>query len=1418
MRTNENSSEASTENSIVWDPVLDIHLLQSMVGLRPIGIHRNLRMMNIYLRFTQKLNDENVSIEQLWDRIKEWYNLDVLEDLEIDSDTEDSEVNELGSKSVKRGANASDGKYYSTKILLEPDIDYEDRDFWQKETEFVLPWDEYGAMMLERAVEGVNEDEEAPYSSPAEQELESQASIEMTPELEEEGVRRQGLILPSLQLKMTMLDTNHDIVNLPKNVEAPFPIYLESKVISGYGRGGKELGIPTANMCEQAVEQALDSVSTGIYFGLCKIESEDVIRPMVMSLGWNLFYKNKKRSIEAHIIHKYEQDFYGQEISTLILGYIRPERDYNGRESLIKDIKADIDFALKALELPEYSKANGEGTATEKQATESDPKDLLSSKLAVEKHNSYTRQRLRKRQRDTIVKKAKSEYKEPCLSEEDVPVSDLENDSEYMDTDPNYTADTKKNVKSGRKSKTKKTKYDVHKKVAAVLDLVDMNTVQNHVGGSSDIKKRQGVNKHFDQESSIVSIKKTKQIKPDKVFQDTKKPATVPINENTTKKHINMISESVNYTQYAVKHSKFTSENEQKALGDVIDSRLLCTKTIATKSKNVEKSVEPPVPKNHISNEEKPDEPNNHCITQGREKSCFGKDYEELFSFRCDSEKHEKHLKMELKNTHQNDAGASNGGSHAFEALSRDVNKVKVESVPTHDTENDQELCTNFQASELSYNNNATQNKCSVDYKDDKKVRFGFLEKLEVVTACDNVDIDRTGLVDSEVGVEGQEKVKYGVLGVVSKLKDNNKSPSVRITDRSLRRIRRSTKLGKMIFDSKKNVCITPTGDLVEKGRDAVSVLNNAETTEYGSSALQELDRNSRLISADKPIPGILQITPGSKHEKGKEINTAKAKTAQPEVARNFIKTQADNLEDREAKVLYEKTYSDPYTSERKTVTTLDENERAANSGDPPADHQGTNSSTSIVALNISASKVMNIPKGAAKSKRRESSYGLKSNLKSQKKITRLDILGICGQSKAFEFSEKGLNSAGLIIRENKPLADTKNLNGVGSVKKINEADFSEVFSAYFDTSIIKNQDRGTLDDDFTFADSGIPPSSRTATNAFPTSGIVEAAVKIIPFGEPKGVSPSGGKQTTLRDLYQELVSTLSLSWMADKERVALLESRKKSLVEIGANEKALGSNFVKAYRICVFQGKFPKNFISAWEDWKKENTELCRNVHPKRYSSTQMYAVLILEYGGEPLETVKLTTWKQAQSILRQLTLSLALAEHLTSFEHRDLHWGNILVKKCDYQASFLYRRLRLSSDSKNPSGFGLVRIPSHGVQCTIIDYTLSRLDITLYSEVSKSQRSSLFTSATSLDFFGSLSPAYQNRNSSDYLFYVNLKDPALFKGVGDIQYDIYRQMQRLINNGDWSQFTPKSNVLVSPVFLFLTTRAYQFSNSELI
>ncbi|CAG9864243.1 unnamed protein product [Phyllotreta striolata] len=128
-----------------------------------------------------------------------------------------------------------------------------------------------------------------------------------------------------------------------------FPYFAKGQVTKGFGRGSKKLGCPTANLPPEVVNELPDDFGTGVYYGLARVAG-DKVRKMVMSIGWNPYFKNEKKSMEVHIMHKFDEDFYGKELKIAILGYIRPERNFDSMDSLIEAIRNDIKEAEEKLE------------------------------------------------------------------------------------------------------------------------------------------------------------------------------------------------------------------------------------------------------------------------------------------------------------------------------------------------------------------------------------------------------------------------------------------------------------------------------------------------------------------------------------------------------------------------------------------------------------------------------------------------------------------------------------------------------------------------------------------------------------------------------------------------------------------------------------------------------------------------------------------------------------------------------------------------------------------------------------------------------------------------------------------------------------------------------------------------------------
>jgi len=98
-------------------------------------------------------------------------------------------------------------------------------------------------------------------------------------------------------------------------------------------------------------------------------------------------------------------------------------------------------------------------------------------------------------------------------------------------------------------------------------------------------------------------------------------------------------------------------------------------------------------------------------------------------------------------------------------------------------------------------------------------------------------------------------------------------------------------------------------------------------------------------------------------------------------------------------------------------------------------------------------------------------------------------------------------------------------------------------------------------------------------------------------------------------------------------------------------------------------------------------------------FPSDQFFIVFEFSNGGRDLESFEFDTLAEAWSVLRQTALGLAVAENALEFEHRDLHWGNVLICRTgdEFVESVLLGEKKM--------------VQSHGVHVSLIDFTLSRL-----------------------------------------------------------------------------------------------------------
>ncbi|XP_058710675.1 serine/threonine-protein kinase haspin [Poecile atricapillus] len=235
-------------------------------------------------------------------------------------------------------------------------------------------------------------------------------------------------------------------------------------------------------------------------------------------------------------------------------------------------------------------------------------------------------------------------------------------------------------------------------------------------------------------------------------------------------------------------------------------------------------------------------------------------------------------------------------------------------------------------------------------------------------------------------------------------------------------------------------------------------------------------------------------------------------------------------------------------------------------------------------------------------------------------------------------------------------------------------------------------------------------------------------ALKIIPIEGTKKIN--GEAQKSFGEILPEVIISKELSLLSE-----------------GCVNRTVG--FISLYSVHCVQGTYPRYLLEAWDKFHKERGS--ENDRPDFFGAQQLFMVLEFEFGGRDLECMRssFSSVASARSILHQVTASLAVAEQELRFEHRDLHWGNVLVIRTDV------KEIQYVLNGETHS------IPTAGIHVNIIDYTLSRLEkdgLTVFCDLST--------------------------------------DEELFQGTGDHQFDIYRQMKEE-NSNSWNDYNPHSNVL---------------------
>lgn len=150
-----------------------------------------------------------------------------------------------------------------------------------------------------------------------------------------------------------------------------------------------------------------------------------------------------------------------------------------------------------------------------------------------------------------------------------------------------------------------------------------------------------------------------------------------------------------------------------------------------------------------------------------------------------------------------------------------------------------------------------------------------------------------------------------------------------------------------------------------------------------------------------------------------------------------------------------------------------------------------------------------------------------------------------------------------------------------------------------------------------------------------------------------------------------------------------------------------------------LISGRPPQSVVAAWEahDWgvslldsegEETNNEGESNStfpHPAKYNKDAVFLVLELGDAGVDVEHYVVKSVVELWDVVLGIVVALATGEEVCGFEHRDLHEGNVCVKRVRPASSPPPPTVGTDQDAAPKHRFGY-----SGLEVIILDYTLSR------------------------------------------------------------------------------------------------------------
>ena len=241
--------------------------------------------------------------------------------------------------------------------------------------------------------------------------------------------------------------------------------------------------------------------------------------------------------------------------------------------------------------------------------------------------------------------------------------------------------------------------------------------------------------------------------------------------------------------------------------------------------------------------------------------------------------------------------------------------------------------------------------------------------------------------------------------------------------------------------------------------------------------------------------------------------------------------------------------------------------------------------------------------------------------------------------------------------------------------------------------------------------------------------------LKVIPIEGDRLVN--GWPQKKAQEMTGEVLVALTLSSLSSSSSSVIISEGEKS-------RDNMSPCFVETSEAAVVRGPYDGHLVKAWYEWDAKNqseneavdaggvasaggraSDLSSSSSPSSASTTkngslsdQLYLILAMGDAGTDLEKYDLgsragaaskvgraksfptqSQFDEAKAILAQTAFALAVGEAAVEFEHRDLHWGNLLIKRS------------IDEELTMKLGGMEIRVKSCGVKVSVIDFTASRL-----------------------------------------------------------------------------------------------------------